>query len=467
MPAELVAPAPAAPAAAARPAAAPAAAPAAPAAAEPSPGGAQGVKPAPAGTIPAKLQSFSDKPESQKSKVLERLKNRAGTPEKKAAAPAAPAADEVDTDPEPGADQYARTEDEPAAPADPDEVDDMLGTPKVKETPKPDKVENKQGDKKKVNPWKLIDEHKAAVATKEKEIAELRKMIGSPEARKSEIAELETLRTQNKELLDKIRYVEYQSHPDFTKNYEVPYKDSWKAAMKNVKGVTVATEDGTGGREMTPQDMFDLVVMSNVQANQAAKERYGDLADIVMRERDKIRTAYDARETALESAKTEGAAKIEAEKKARFEAFTAMNAKVKAQYDAASEKVAKRKDMAEFFQDIDGDEEANNMLREGYAFVDDATKHDVFAEGLSDDERSKIVKKHAAVRHRAAAFGRARYLLARERAEHAVTKAKLAEFQSTVPNRGSAGTPTVQQSNLGGSKMQQMLNRLQKKAQRT
>lgn len=421
--------------------------------------------PLPSGTIPAKLQPFSDKPGSQKSKVLDRLNKRAAGADKPAAKPAeAPAGEEGEQ--EPGPEAYERPEEEPEAkPADRDEVDDMLGTPKpTKEGAKPEKVDNKQGEKKKINPWKVIDEHKATVALRDKEISELKRLIGNPEARKSEAAEMEAMRAQNKELLEKIRYVEYQSHPDFQKTYEAPYKDSWKAAMKNVKGVTVATEDGTGGREMTPQDMFDLVVMSNVQANQAAKERYGDLADIVMRERDKIRTAYDARETALENSKTEGAAKIEAEKKARFEAFTAMNARVKAEYDSASEKVAKRKDMAEFFQDIDGDDEANNMLKEGYAFVDDATKQDVFADGLSDDERARIVKKHAAVRHRAAAFGRARYLLAKERAAHEVTKAKLAEFQSTVPNRGSAGTPTVQQSNLGGSKLQQMINRLEKKA---
>lgn len=56
--------------------------------------GAQGVKPAPAGTIPPPLRPFSERPESAMSKVKDRLRNKGNAT---ASQPNAPAPEKKET----------------------------------------------------------------------------------------------------------------------------------------------------------------------------------------------------------------------------------------------------------------------------------------------------------------------------------------------------------------------------------
>lgn len=420
-------------------------------------GGAQGVKPAPAGTIPAPLQSFSDRPGSAKSKMLDRLKAKGGA--QPAEAPKPEAAKPEDSD------QPEEVEDVENPGEVRDEEQDALmdeKKPKVDSDGKPI-VEGK----KKINPWKVIDQHKAERSKLEKEMAELRKQIVAPETRKSEVAELEALRKEKKELLDTLRFKDYEQHPDFKEKYDKPYKDAWKFSVRNLTGITKISEDGNRAialsREDLANDLLELVNMTTPKARERAEEMFGESANDVMIERDKIKAAFDQRSEALERARTEGAAKDEAEQKERREKAEALSSELKTIYDKANDYHSKDPKMREFFQPIDGDQEANDILEKGYKMVDEAFARSPMDPSLTPAERASLVKKHAAVRHRSAAFGRVRYLLQKERAERAEDRKKLEQYESTVPNRG-VSKPAGTEAPAGGSKMQQMLSRLKARA---
>jgi hypothetical protein len=93
----------------------------------------------------------------------------------------------------------------------------------------------------------------------------------------------------------------------------------------------------------------------------------------------------------------------------------------------------------QYFAPVDGDEKGNELLAKGYEYVNEAFKSfDVMNPKLTQEQRADMVRRHAVVRNKAAAFDRLAHrssLLAKELKD---TKAKLAEFESTVP-AGSAG----------------------------
>lgn len=397
------------------------------------------------------------------SKAKERLNKRAANqgkppePEKKAAeAPKAAAPPEEGKSSQSEDDEMmgivdkkaaAPAEEEAAAPAE----------AKAGETPAEGKT--------KVNPWDLVKEHKGRASNLEREVAELRKLVPNAEARKAEMEEIASLKKHASDLEKHLKFVDYQASEEYKQTYEKPYEQQWVNSMKELRGVTVTDESGAD-REIQPADLLDLVNMPTAKARLAAKEMFGeDLSQDVMIERDKIRSMNDARLIALNKAREEGVTQRSAAEKASKEQIDTIRNEVSTIYKGAVDSFSAMPNMTEFLKPIEGDEAANKALNLGYEMVDEAFAKSPMDPNLTPAERARVVKMHAAVRHRSAAFGRARFLLNREREAHEQTKKKLAAFESTVPNRGGSETASTS-AVAGGSKMEQMLARLSAKASR-
>jgi len=434
--------------------------PAAPAAAAPIPevssmGGAQGVRPAPAGTIPAPLKAFSDRPESAKSKMMERLKAKSKPPVEaeapaKAKAPEAKQPESVPTtaseDDLMGEDETGNSTLEPEA--------------KTEEAAKEGEQATAQ-TKQKVNPWKLAEERKAKLQEMEKQLNELKTKVPNEDARKQELAEVETLRKRAKELEEHIRFVDYQASDEYKERYEKPYEQQWVKSMKELKGVTVVDDNGEP-REIEPSDMLQLVNMPLAKARQVANEVFGDFSDDVMRHRDSIRALFDDRTEALSKARKEGVEKSQSMQVQNTQRMEAIRGEVKSAYDKAVETVIARPELAEIFKPAEGNEEHKVALDKGYAMVDEAFNLNPMDPNLTAEQRASIVKKHAAVRHKAAAYSVLRQMLKRERAEKAEALKKLQAFESTVPNRGGS-QPQSGSMPQGGSAMDRMRARLRQR----
>jgi len=434
-------------------------------------GGAQGVKPAPPGTIPQAMRPYSDRPDSAKSKSMERLRAKVAANDKSNEPPKpaaktnpAPKADDKQEEPDEPVDEPEAVDEPEEGDRDP-ELDALVGSDTKTKVTKDGQVKT---EKKKENPWHLLKAEKAARAAHAKELEELRKQVPSAETRKSEVAELEKLRKERNELLENIRYKDYEQHPEFKEKYDAPYKDAWKVATRNLRGITKVDDNGRAAvlsTEDLANDLLELVNMPTLKAQDVAEELYGDAANVVMIERDKIKTAFDNRMEALNKSRTEGTEKEQARMQEERQRAETLSNELKTTYEKANEYHAKDPRMKEFFQPIEGDEEANTILEAGYKMVDEAFSKSPMDPSLTEKERATLVKKHAAVRHRSAGFGRVRYLLAKERAATSELRAKLAEYEGTVPGR-QASRPAVQQGGTGGSRMAAMQERLRARASR-
>lgn len=357
----------------------------------------------------------------------------------------------------------------PPEPVEEDELGEPVEKPSAPEAKAPEAAKPAEaakpedGKKEKANPWKLVDEHKSARAKAEQELVEMRKLVIDPERRKAEVAEVESLKKRNKELEEAIQFADFKESSTFKETYEKPYKAQWHASMNELRGVMIQTE--TGDREIEPGDMVELVNMKGRDARRKAEELFGDDAADVMKERDKIRTAWDHQQKALEDAKKDGAARSENANKAGREAFEKMSGEVKSIYDRAVEAITKDAKSALYITPKEGDSKRNEILTKGLAMVDEAFSSNPMDPSHSAEKRASIIKKHAAVRFRSAGYGVVRYELAKLQAAYDTMAARLAEYEGTVPTRGGSQTPAASAA-APTSKMEAMKARLRARSVR-
>lgn len=316
--------------------------------------------------------------------------------------------------------------------------------------------------KAKVNPWKLLDEHKAARAKAEAEALELRKLVPNETARKAELAEVEATKTRNKELEDAIRFVDYQKSKEFDEKYQQPYKKAWAKAMADLNEITVENAETGESRAMTPQDMLQLVNLPLGQARRLADEMYGPLANDVMAHRNKLKELWDAQADALETARTSG----EERHKKLTDEYAAkqkqINDVVTEAWTKANEAALQDAKYGPLFNPTEGDQDGNQRLAKGFELVDRAFKENPLNPELTTEERQSIAKRHAAVRYRAAAFGRLFAQHQKLNSEMAELKKKLGQYEGSVP--GTTGSQSQNGNGTSADPREAMHQRLMKMA---
>lgn len=296
------------------------------------------------------------------------------------------------------------------------------------ETPKPE-------DKKtKTNPWKLVDEYKARATKAEGELVEARKGGLNPQERKTFEEQITNLRKQNDELENEIRFTNYSKSTEFKAKFQEPYEKAWFRAVKELSQIPV-TEPGGTKRKATVQDLSALVNMDLESARNLADDAFGKFADDVMGYRKEILALHEAQEAALKEAKDKGTIR-DKERMEQYQRFkTETSAMITSTWQSSNESFLNSEEGAQF-KPIEGDEEGNQRLAKGFELVDKAYAENATDPNLTPEQRAAIIRRHAAVRLRAAGYGRLKYQLSKEKAEHAKTKEKLAKFESTVPSTG-------------------------------
>lgn len=311
---------------------------------------------------------------------------------------------------------------------------------------------------KKTSPWKLVDDYKAKVIALEKQLAE---RTAVPQEELKTIQErAQKYEARNKELEDEIRFVNYRKSQEFREKYDEPYQRAWKSAMSDLGELTVNT--GNGQRPVTEQDILELVSLPLAKAREIADEVFGNFADDVMAHRKTIRQLWDTQAAALDDVRKNG----ETREKERMDKLRANHQQLSEfitnEWKAVNESVTKDEVYGQYFTPKEGDEEGNNRLKKGFELVDQAWKENPGAPNLTPEERKQIIKRHAAVRNRAAAFGRLvtenRSLQKRVAELEAKDKARSASVPSTGGERSTSSPAT------GGSVREQMLEELRKRA---
>jgi hypothetical protein len=388
---------------------------------------------------------------------MEKKTNKTATP------PAAPARkSEPSAEPAPGAeDDDVPAEPAAAEPAEDNELgEDVATTPKEGE-PKPGTVEKKKG----INPWKELDTYKKQLAQKEREFNEFRRLNGDPETRKSEIAKVDALEKRAKELEDHIRYLDYQKHPEYAEKYEKPYEAKWASVMSELAGVSVLDEKTGQERPVKPADMLALVNMPLTQAGERADELFGHASGTVMAFRTQLKDLFNAKQEALTKAKTEGAEKMKKESEERQRTMADLQKFSDSEWEVANKAITEHEQTGKYFRPDETDTDFTTRLEKGYKFVDDTMAMNPFDPKLPAEERSKIIRKHASIRARAAAFGANRYRMEVMAKQLNDLKAKLAQYESSEPDTGGSLKSGAAPAS-GGRKIDQLNAALEKLATR-
>lgn len=356
-------------------------------------------------------------------------------PEKQIAPPPKPKPEpQPKTAPEFGEEESVQPEPEIPESEEPEQTE----TPEPEEKTPDEKPEQPAPEKgKKVSPWRLVDEWKKKAAHLERELAEI-KGKAIPEADSQQLTErLKQTEAKLKEYEDEIRHVNYQKSPEFIDKYQKPYEMAFKRAVAELSEVPV-TDAAGNQRPATAEDMLQLVSLPLGRAREVANQMFGDFADDAMTHRKEIKALFEQRQAAIEEAKTNGAER----EKQRTEQTTKQQAEVAKQVTEAWEKF-KNEPLTDakygtFFAPREGDQHWNQRLAKGFELVDKAFNDPNPRDPrLTPEDREKIVKRHAAVRARAAGWGALRYENESLKGKVAELEKALSEYKSTEP--GSAG----------------------------
>jgi hypothetical protein len=308
-------------------------------------------------------------------------------------------------------------------------------------------------DKKKVNPWKLLDETKAARAKAEAEIAELRKQVPDPVKAKESSERLQKIEERAKELEEEIRFVNYSKSQEFEEQYQKPYTEAWTKAMGELSELTIDDPQTGQVRPVAATDMLELVNLPLQKAREQANALFGDFADDVMAHRKEIRNLFDKQQKALADARKSGAERDEMRQKQFKEHFERTRKEISDLWDKTNQEVMADERIGRMFKPIDGDEEGNKRLQKGYEMADQAFAVDPRNPKLTPEERAKVVQLHVAIRNRAAAFGRVSLHLDQARAKIKSLTDELSKYKSTEPGKGE-GKPQGTQENSSSAHAQ-------------
>jgi hypothetical protein len=189
-------------------------------------------------------------------------------------------------------------------------------------------------------------------------------------------------------------------------------------------------------RAVTQQDIMDLVVLPLGKARELADSLYGTFANDVMEHRKEIKNLLQKRTDALAKGKAEGAEREKTLREQHQKTYSEVSEQVKSHWAKANEAALADERNGQFFKPVEGDENWNQRLAKGFELVDRAFAENPLDPRLTAEQRAGVVKRHAAVRNRAAAFGPLKYKVSKLEAENEALKKDLAQYSDSVPTTG-------------------------------
>lgn len=318
-----------------------------------------------------------------------------------------------------------------------------------------------EGEKKKVNPWKVVDEWKAKYAELERKHVESTKN-GLAENEKAEYLErLNKAEERIKSYEDDLRYTNYSKSQEFKEKYQNRYDDRWKLAMGELNELTVPNPDGSE-RAFEAKDLLGLMNLPLKEAYAKAQELYGDLAGTVINHRTELRRMHDEMNHALEEARTKGGEREKQLAEQRTLEQKQIDSLIATSFKSVHDSSLKDPKNGRFFNQVEGDQEWNDALQRGKELAA-AFLHNPAAPGLSTDQRKELSEKLAANFNRAAAFGPMKLLVTRLEKKVATLEKELSGFKASSPAAATNAAPAPAPVAAGGKRMDSMFADLAKR----
>lgn len=237
--------------------------------------------------------------------------------------------------------------------------------------------------------------------------------------------ETKELRKRLDEAEQELRYLDYTKSSEFRDKYTKPYENALNDAVEEVKELHVLDENGNPLRPATEGDLRKILTADKSEVRSLAKQLFGEDAQDVLAIRRKLddlnrnanREAREYREKAAEREK-QRALKASEEREGMERLWKTKVSEVAERYK-------------QFFGKLDGDDEYNAMLEDGYKRLDAAHAPD-----LPMEEK---ITRLAVARHKAAAFGAQVLLNKRLQGRVKELEEALKEYEKSVPASGKGG----------------------------
>lgn len=233
------------------------------------------------------------------------------------------------------------------------------------------------------------------------------------------------------ELEDKMVLHDYRNSQAFKDAYEKPYFEGYNSARQRI--AAMKTESG----EPAAPESFDAI-MSQPDDDSAAmmiEEMFGTgvKAATVTQLREKVLELSRAATSHLKEQTDAGNAKLK-EQSENFNKFqTELKSHITKTWDAANKALLDDPKVGDLFKQREGDPEWNQRLAKGFELTDRAFSENASDPRLTPDQRASIVKRHAAVRNRAAAFGALRFEVTRLQQQLSAANKELENYKGSEP----------------------------------
>lgn len=330
-----------------------------------------------------------------------------------------------------------KPERKPAKP--PEKKDKKEDAPEIE--PPDEKAEEKTPAEPEAKPEKAkelrvaYEKSKETIKGKDAEIAKLQTELKTAKSapvddpeKKSLLEKYESEVKRRTELEKEIAFVAYHKSTEFVDKYQKPYEEAWGKAVSELAELTIESEDGQT-RTATAQDLLTLSNMPLGEARKLANQMFGDAADDVMAHRRKVRELSDAQTKALAEAQKNS----ETRDKERQTQSLQQRQKMATLW--TDENKAWQERFPRWFKPEDGDEQGNSLLAKGYEMADAAFS------GNGQKSPEEMVKLHAELRNKAAAFPKLALRLKQARSRIKELEKSLEDYEESEPPSGDGGKP--------------------------
>src|ERR1700744_1285778 len=320
-------------------------------------------------------------------------------------------------------------------------------------------------EERKQKPWKLVEDYKKKALNAAKELQTVQQRQQQFDTEKKTLEERAAKAEQRATELEKqLTFVDYSQTEEFKTTYVKPYEGAWGKAMEELRELTVP--DGNGGeRQIVPNDMLAIVNAPLAKARQMAEELFGNFANDVMTHRNTIRGLYEKQAAAIEDAKKNGFEKQKQQQEQAQQADAQLTKAITDTWQAENEAVMKNEKVSTLFKPRDGDDKWNTMLQQGYELVDKGFAMNPRDPKLTPEQRTEAIRRHAAIRNRAAGWGALRLEVERLGQQLKATQAELAQYKESEPGANGDRTPNPPGApGTGGTAKEKMFAELQKRA---
>lgn len=239
--------------------------------------------------------------------------------------------------------------------------------------------------------------------------------------------ELANTKKRLEEYEGNLRLVKYERSQEYDEKYRKPYQKAIQTAYADLGELTVQTvnpeTEEVTERPATQADFDEIYSLPLAQATKLAKQKFGDLASIVLGHRSTIKNLAKAAVDAIEEHKGKA---VEQEKQ-----MTAQQAAQQQQRLAMWQKVNEELETkySKWFGKHDGDEEWNTALAKGREIADLAFSD---RQGLSPQQN---VVLDAQIRHRASAFPALKVRVTKLEGELAAAQKTIEELRGSSPGK--------------------------------